>query len=41
MAVSDAQGFALATHGDAIALWLAIGRDLVWVRATCRVATHR
>lgn len=40
MAVSDAQGFAFATHGDAIDLWLAVGRDLVWVKATCRVANR-
>jgi hypothetical protein len=37
MAVSDAQGVALATHGDSIDLWLAVGHDLVWVKATCRI----
>lgn len=35
MAVADATGFALATHGDALSLWLLSGRDLSWVRARC------
>lgn len=37
MAVSDAQGVALATHGDNVDLWLDVGHELVWVKATCRV----
>ncbi|HEX7669932.1 MAG TPA: hypothetical protein VF395_10125 [Polyangiaceae bacterium] len=41
MAVSDAQGFALATHGDSVSLWLTVGQDLIWVNATCRVGTSK
>lgn len=35
MAVADATGFALATRGDELSLWLLSGRDLSWVRARC------
>jgi hypothetical protein len=41
MAVSDAQGFALATHGDSVTLWLTVGPDLVWVNATCRATKEQ
>lgn len=35
MAVADATGFALATRGDELSLWLISGQELSWVRARC------
>lgn len=35
MAVADATGFALATRGDDLSLWLISGQSLSWVRARC------
>lgn len=35
MAVGDASGFALATAGNAVDLWLATTDDLVWLKARC------
>lgn len=37
MAVAEANGFALSTHGADIDLWLARQSDLVWVKGSCRV----
>jgi hypothetical protein len=37
MAVTEAEGFALSTHGENLDLWLAAAGELTWVKATCRV----
>jgi hypothetical protein len=41
MAVTDAQGFALSTHDDAIDLWLSTDGTLVWVTARCQIGYRR
>ncbi len=41
MAVTDAQGFALSTHDNAIDLWLSTDGSLVWVTARCQIGYRR
>lgn len=41
MAVTDARGFALSTHDDAIDLWLSTDDTLVWVTARCQIGYRR
>ncbi len=36
MAVADARGFAVATQGSTVDVWLATREDLIWVTADCR-----
>lgn len=40
MAVREATGFALATHGDSLSLWLRTAKGLEWARAKCQ-PTHK
>jgi hypothetical protein len=35
MAVADASGFALATQGNRVSLWLRTKQGVTWIRAEC------
>jgi hypothetical protein len=37
MAVTEAEGFAMSTHGSELDLWLARRNELIWAKATCLV----
>jgi hypothetical protein len=37
MAMTEADGFAISTHGSELDLWLARRGELVWAKATCHV----
>jgi hypothetical protein len=37
MAMTDADGFAISTHGSELDLWLARRGELVWAKGTCRI----
>lgn len=41
MAVTEADGFAMSTHGAELDLWLATRTELIWAKATCRVPDGR
>ncbi len=37
MAIAEADGFAISTHGSDLDLWLARQGELVWAKGTCRI----
>jgi len=37
MAMTEADGFAISTHGSELDLWLAREGELVWAKGTCRI----
>jgi hypothetical protein len=40
MSIADATGFALATRGDALSMWLETQHRMSWLRARCTVETN-